>query len=58
LLTILNNLNVNFGYETVLKSLGGLYVLGGQVAKKKNKKYLLRWLEENTPEKYIDSQYF
>lgn len=58
LLTILSNVNANLGYETVLKSLGSLYVLGGQVPKKKNKKYLLRWLEENTPEKYIGNQYF
>jgi len=44
LLLILSNINGYFGYETVLKSLGALYVLGGQVPRKKNKKYLLRWL--------------
>ena len=30
----------------------------GLVTKKKNKKYLNRWLDENTPEEAVNSQFF
>lgn len=44
LMVILNRVNNSVGYETVLKCLGGLLVMEGESVKKKNKKYLIRWL--------------
>jgi Zn ribbon nucleic-acid-binding protein len=42
----------------IVRCLGSLFVLGAQVPKKKNKKYLMRWLEENASEECVNIQYF
>jgi hypothetical protein len=47
LVFILKNILKSFGFEMIAKCLGSIYVMGGHVLKKKNKKYLMRWLEEN-----------
>ena len=58
LLFILNNLQEAIGFEVVFKSLGDLLIMQGQVPKKKNKKPLNKWLEENTPEEAVGNEYF
>jgi len=47
---ILDNIRENLCYEVILLSLGNFLVMGGEISKKKNKKYLIRWLEQNTSE--------
>jgi hypothetical protein len=49
-MTILDNIRDNVGYEVILLSLGNFLVMAGDCSKKKNKKYLIRWLEQNTSE--------
>jgi len=48
--TILDNLRNSLDYEIIIHSLGNFLVMGRECPKKKNKKYLIRWLEQNTSE--------
>ena len=46
------------GFEVVFKALGELMVMKGETCKKKNRKYLGRWLEENVSEEMVGNEYY
>lgn len=55
---VLQNLNQSYGYELIFESLQSLFVESkGNKIKKKNKKYLLQWLESNTPALFLNDDY-
>ena len=57
-IVVLNNLVVNIGFQIVFKGLGELLVMQGISVKKKNRKYVNRWLEQNVPQEFIGNQYY
>ena len=58
IITILNNVKDNLSYDMIVHCLGNFLIMGGECPKKKNKKYLIRWLEQTTSQQLINNQYF